>query len=585
MKVKLARTCGFCMGVRRAMELVLTESNRKKGPLYTYGPLIHNKQVLALLESKGVKVVDHLEGPKEGRIVIRAHGIPPKDRQTLRESGMKVLDATCPKVARVQAIIRYHTKKGYTGLIVGDEDHPEVVGLKGYAEGPVHVVRCVEDLSRLRIEGPLFMVAQTTQDQDRYGQVADALKDRTPAPLVFDTICGATRLRQEEVKSFAGAADGLVVVGGRHSGNTQRLVQIARESGLLTFHVETEKELDRAALGRMGVVGVTAGASTPNWMIQNVVREIEAIRGASDRSLTRWAASALKFMVMSHFFGALAAFCLSSAALTLMGRGGASPLVYPLITALYVYAMHAFNRVLDKGASTYNDPERARFHGRYGTFLVGLGGAAIFASLLLAYAKSFPTFFLLAALSLLGVLYSIPLVPRKVHARSPYARIKDIPGSKTLSEVMAWVALIAAPPLLESHGDLSLSASTLTIVVVFLMCHARILFFDVLRIQGDLIVGTETLPVTLGERRSLGLIRGGLLACGIILATTPLLGWLGGFAFLLLLPTSTLYLCEVGYRRRRVQAGLSLEALVDANFILAGLMALLWRFGPWSGSP
>jgi (E)-4-hydroxy-3-methyl-but-2-enyl pyrophosphate reductase len=582
-KVKLARTCGFCMGVRRAMELVLTESNRKNGPLYTYGPLIHNKQVLALLESKGVKVVGHPQGPKEGRIVIRAHGIPPSDRQILRESGMNVLDATCPKVARVQAIIRYHTKKGYTGLIVGDEDHPEVVGLKGYAAGPVHVVRGVEDLSRLQIEGPLFMVAQTTQDQNRYGKVADALKDRTPAPLVFDTICGATRLRQEEVKAFAGVVDGLVVVGGRHSGNTQRLVQIAREAGLVAFHVETEKELDREALGRMGVVGVTAGASTPNWMIQNVVREIEAIRGASDRSLTRWAASALKFMVMSQFFGALAAFCLSCAALTLMGLG--TLLVYPLITALYVYAMHAFNRVLDKGASSYIDPERARFHRRYGTFLVGLGGAAIFACLVAAYAKSVHTFFLLAALSLLGVLYSIPLVPRKSQARYPYARIKDIPGAKTVSEVMAWVALIAAPPLLESHLDLSPAASVLTIVVVFLMCHVRILFFDVLRIQGDLIVGTETLPVTLGERRSLGLIRAGLLACGIILATAPLFGWLGGFAFLLLLPTSSLYLCEIGYRRRHVQAGLSLEALVDANFILAGLMALLWRFGPWSGSP
>jgi 4-hydroxy-3-methylbut-2-enyl diphosphate reductase len=496
---------------------------------------------------------------------------------------MKVLDATCPKVARVQAIIRYHTKKGYTGLIVGDEDHPEVVGLKGYAEGPVHVVQGIEDLSRLKIDGPLFMVAQTTQDQDRYGQVVDALKDCTPAPIVFDTICGATRLRQEEVKSFAGVVDGLVVVGGRHSGNTQRLVQIAKEAGLLTFHVETEKELDRDALGRMEVVGVTAGASTPNWMIQNVVRAIEAIRGANDRSLTRWAASALQFMVMSHFFGALAAFCLSYAALTLMGL--APPLVYPLITALYVYAMHAFNRVLDKGASTYNDPERARFHGRYGTFLVGLGGAAIFACLFLAYAQSVQTFLLLAALSVLGVLYSIPLVPRKVHARYPYARMKDIPGSKTVSQVMAWVALIAAPPLLESHGDIPLSASALTVLVVFLLCHVRILFFDVLRIQGDLIVGAETLPVTLGERRSLDLIRAGLLACGTTLAAGPLLGWLSGYAFLLLLPTFTLYLCEVGYRRKRVQTGLSLEAMVDTNFILAGLMALLWRFGPWSGSP
>ena len=147
MRVKLAKTAGFCMGVRRAMEMVLSEANRGRGRILTYGPLIHNKQVMDLLASKGVNVIEDI--PDQGRetVVIRAHGIPPQKRLALRETGLKIIDATCPKVARVQAIIRYHTKKGYTAVIVGDEDHAEVIGLMGYSKGQVHVIQSAEGVS------------------------------------------------------------------------------------------------------------------------------------------------------------------------------------------------------------------------------------------------------------------------------------------------------------------------------------------------------------------------------------------------------------------------------------------------------
>ena len=146
MKVKLAKTAGVCMGVRRALDMVLTEANKDHGPLYTYGPLIHNEQVMKLLESKGVSPMDVIPHIQKGTIVIRAHGIPPEQRKLLKASGLTIIDATCPRVARVQSIVRYHTHKGSTALIVGEADHPEVIGLKGYGNGKAHVISSIEEL-------------------------------------------------------------------------------------------------------------------------------------------------------------------------------------------------------------------------------------------------------------------------------------------------------------------------------------------------------------------------------------------------------------------------------------------------------
>ena len=168
------------MGVRRAMEKVLTVANQGRGPIYTYGPLIHNNQVLDLLASKGVRAVDNLEGLDQGTLVIRAHGIPPQQRKEIKNSGLHVIDATCPKVAKVQAIIRYHTKKGSDVVIVGDKGHAEVAGLLGYCETTAHVIQTVHDVSSLPQLNNVIVVAQTTQNEQNFQQIVMALKERFP---------------------------------------------------------------------------------------------------------------------------------------------------------------------------------------------------------------------------------------------------------------------------------------------------------------------------------------------------------------------------------------------------------------------
>lgn len=576
-KVKLARTGGFCMGVRRAMEMVLAEANKKEGPLYTLGPLIHNRQVLELLESRGVVPIEDPNGVKYGRIVIRAHGIPPQKRRAIRDSGLAIIDATCPKVARVQAIIRSYTAKGYSAIIVGDKDHAEVIGLMGYSKAPVRLIQDAEDVSALPSTERLFVVAQTTQNEENFQDVVKALKERFPQILVFDTICDATHQRQQEVRSFAGKVGAVVVVGGYHSGNTQRLAQIAEAVGLPTFHIETEKDLDKTELSKMGVVGVTAGASTPNWMIRNVVREIEGIRSKGETSLGYRLLRGLKLLTLSNLLVAFGAFSFAYATSILLGRG--PDLTFPLVTFLYIYAMHVFNRFLDKGASAYNDPDRATFLRNHERLLVVSGIAAMGIALAISIRSGLPIFLVLIGLSLLGIIYSMPLVPEKFRYKHRYSKIKDIPGSRSLSEALAWLAVITVLPLLKG-GQIFWQSTVVAFLTVFSMSYVRATLYNVFQAQGDLIVGTETLPIILGERRTLQILKAILMTTGLILLGSPLLGLVSPFSYVMFIPLLTLWLSLLAYEERWLYPGITLEFMVEGNFILAGLLALIWQTIP-----
>lgn len=562
------------MGVRRAMEMVLTEANKGNARIYTFGPLIHNHQVIDLLESKGVIAIDDIEGFEQGTLAIRAHGIPPKQRKLLRESGLRLIDATCPRVARVQSIIRYHTKKGYTAVIVGDRDHPEVLGLMGYSDGRAHVINRPNEVSSIPERKKLFIVAQTTQDKRKYREIVDAITEKFPDALIFDTICDATINRQEEIRTFVGQVDAVVVVGGYHSGNTRRLVQVSEATGLPTFHVETEKDLDKEKLSTMEVIGVTAGASTPNWMIKNVVKEIEAIQSLKETFLGRWIKDAFKFLLLSNLLVAFGGFALAHGAAVLSGR--MPDLIFPSISLFYIYAMHVFNRFLDRGASVYNDPERASFYRKHRFFLIFSAIASMIGALSLGLYLSTTIFFAMVGLSILGVIYSIRIVPISLRHLWRYSKIKDIPGSKTLSVALAWGVVITLIPLLKSVRE-EWPSAIVSFVFVFSIVYVRSALFDIFQAQGDLIVGAETLPITLGERRTLLLLKSFILFGALINVLGGIIGLVGPFSYLLLLCFLSLTLSLFIYEKRWLYPGTRLEAMVEGNFFLAGLLGLIWQ--------
>ena len=574
MKVKLARSAGFCMGVRRAMEMVLAEANRHEGVLYTYGPLIHNTQVIDLLKSKNVKSISDISGLKNGTVLIRAHGIPPEERNMLKASSMKIIDATCPRVAKVQSIIKRHAKKGYTPVIVGDMDHAEVIGLVGYGEGKAIVINSIEELSHLPKTEKICLVAQTTQNEKVYEDITQKVTEQFPETLVFNTICEATSERQTEVKEIAKHVNCMVVVGGYHSGNTKRLALVSEEAGARTFHIETEKEIKKEDFRNMGVVGVTAGASTPNWMIKNVVKEIESIKGRNETFLERWLKKFFKFLLLSNLLVSLGALSLSYTAAVLSKRG--PDIHYPLLSFFYIYAIHVIYRFLDKGASTYNDPERAGFYRRHRVFLGLSSLMSIFCALSLSYNMGMKVFIVMSGLFLLGIFYSIPIVPSSVRHLWRYAKIKDIPGSKTLLEALAWAVVITLVPLLTTR-IIIWPAVIVTFFIVLSLAFVRTAFFDVFQVQGDLIVGVETLPITLGEKRTMSLLRWIIVFAAAILVLAPMFGFVSVFSLLLIACFFTLSMCLVAYEKRKIYPGTFLEALVEGNLFFAGFLGVIWQ--------
>ncbi|VEN74833.1 4-hydroxy-3-methylbut-2-enyl diphosphate reductase [Candidatus Desulfarcum epimagneticum] len=276
MNIRVAKTAGFCMGVRRAVDLALETVEKHGGTARSFGPLIHNSQVLEFLKERGVRVLDDIPKKGSGAVIIRAHGVPPQTRERLSRAGFNIVDATCPRVIKVQTIIETHAARGHAAIIAGDRDHPEVSGLLGYSDGQGHVIDSLESVKSLPVFEKAIIVAQTTQNIEFYDQIKKWAAGRRPHYKIFDTICHSTARRQNEVRDMARRADIFVVVGGKNSGNTRRLAEVARESGKPARHIETEAELDPSAVEGRRNVCVTAGASTPDWIIERVVKKIES---------------------------------------------------------------------------------------------------------------------------------------------------------------------------------------------------------------------------------------------------------------------------------------------------------------------
>ena len=275
--------------MERAIDIARDFANQGRRPVYTDGPLIHNSQMMNKLEGEGIREVGDYQSSsqlsieqKEGEnavLVVRAHGISPERRQYLKSLGIEFKDATCPDVGIVAGKIRMHARKGYTTVIFGDKKHPEVIGLMGYTEGLGYPVQSVEDIDALPDLGDkVVMVSQTTMFTDDFERLAGHLRKRYPNALVFDTICGATKDRQGDIAVlYEAGVQAFVVIGGHHSANTCKLALLARKTGLPTYHIETAKEIDVEDMAQFTTVGVTAGASTPEFLIREVCDQLAAI--------------------------------------------------------------------------------------------------------------------------------------------------------------------------------------------------------------------------------------------------------------------------------------------------------------------
>lgn len=278
MKLLVAKSAGFCFGVKRAMDMAVEAVQTHPKALYTLGPLIHNPQAVQSLEQLGIQVRERVENISKGAVILRSHGVSLQELRKAKEKRLRIIDATCPIVKRAQLYAKFLQRHGYGLLIVGDALHPEVEAIRSYLDEGVVVVADVKKARRLGPWDKLGIIAQTTQSFTLFKEIVNVTLEKTKEVRVFNTICRATTIRQKEAVEIARKVDSMIVVGGYNSGNTQRLAAICKEIQPRTYHIETAHELRSRWLAGRERIGLTAGASTPSWIIQEVEERIRRLK-------------------------------------------------------------------------------------------------------------------------------------------------------------------------------------------------------------------------------------------------------------------------------------------------------------------
>ena len=273
MIVKTAETAGFCFGVERAVAMVEGLIGEGKTPLYTYGPIIHNDQVIEDLASRGVISVNslkELEDKEPGYIVIRSHGVGKKKEKEMETAGLKVVDATCPFVKKIHRIVEKEGGEGRRIIITGDKKHAEVKAIMGWCPETPFVIECEEEIPDLPADTPLLLVSQTTFQLDKFKKIVEIINKSYYNVLVVNTICDATQKRQQEAKSLAVCSDAMIVIGGSQSSNTRKLAEICEANCAKTYYIQTSNDLIEQGFKPVRALGITAGASTPKKIIEEV---------------------------------------------------------------------------------------------------------------------------------------------------------------------------------------------------------------------------------------------------------------------------------------------------------------------------
>ncbi len=274
MKIRIAENAGFCYGVRRAIKIA-DEALIKNKTIFSLGPIIHNPQVVKDYENKGLKVVEDINEAKNA-VLIRSHGVSPQIYESISKKNLECIDATCPFVKEAQDYAKKLYEEGYLVVIIGDKNHPEVQAHIAYANYQAQVINSIQEAASIEAQ-KIGVISQTTQSVDNFVSIVSELVKKTKEIRIFNTICDATEKRQESAKKLALTSDLMIVIGGKNSANTRKLYEICKALCKNTYHIETKDELKKEWFKNARNVGITAGASTPSWIIEDIIKAIESI--------------------------------------------------------------------------------------------------------------------------------------------------------------------------------------------------------------------------------------------------------------------------------------------------------------------
>ncbi|NLY85879.1 MAG: bifunctional 4-hydroxy-3-methylbut-2-enyl diphosphate reductase/30S ribosomal protein S1 [Tissierellia bacterium] len=275
MEIILADKAGFCYGVKRAVEMTEKELSNTKEKVYSLGPLIHNPQAVKEFEEKGLMVIDEISEIRDSKVIIRSHGVSKEIVDKMKEQNIDIVDSTCPYVKSVHNKVEEYHKQGYNIVIVGDKNHPEIIGINGWCNNKAFIINSEEEALNLPKMDKVCVVSQTTNTQEKFARLSEIVKEKGNEVKIFNTICNATNHRQEACREVAKKVDAMIVIGGYHSSNTKKLADISKKYCKHVYHIETKDELPLDEIQKFNKIGITAGASTPDWIIKEVIETME----------------------------------------------------------------------------------------------------------------------------------------------------------------------------------------------------------------------------------------------------------------------------------------------------------------------
>lgn len=542
----IAKNSGFCPGVKRAIDQVLELSKRTGKKIYTLGPLIHNKEVIKKLEENNIFAVNSPSQIKQENaiLVIRAHGIDPKLESEIRSMKLEIVDGTCSLVKLVHRNISQYREKGYTTVIVGDKDHAEVLGLKGYAGENSFVISNPLEAEKLPEMDKVNIVSQTTQEEDVFFACVKVLRKKAKELVVSNTICNPTRLRQRETLEMSAGSDLVIVVGGKHSANTTRLYEICSRLAKKTELIEKPEDLNENLLYSKQNIFITAGASTPNWLIEAVAAKVRKTVFPDKKGIELWN----YFLDSGAHTGLAAGFFTLSCAKFLDVYGLPKKMVFA--SATFVLSLHILNRAVSKNhnASTRNSTF---------TKITAYTSAGI--SLLLILFSNVKLFFICSVMWFFGFTYS----------SSHKAYLRNLPGSKEAAVALGWAFACAILPIMNLRASFN-KEEFLFCLFAFFAALTRSVLLSISQSKNDLLVGKESLYKLLGHPRTSYILSIFTLASLVSLYFATGKAELNLWAFSFFIYQFLLIgMFSIG----KIPDKLNSEALTDLIFILMGLSA------------
>lgn len=566
--ITVASTAGFCPGVKNAIDKALELAKRADKPIYTLGPLIHNRQVIETLRENNIHAVDGVSGIKErdAILVIRAHGIPPELETEIKRGSLEVVDATCPLVKHVHRTITRYAKDGYDTVIVGDKDHAEVIGLMGYALGRGHVISGPEEAGGLPWMEKANIVAQTTQEEAVFLAAVAEVRKKAGELVVSDTICRPTKDRQKETVELSKTSDLVIVVGGRNSANTARLFRICRKLAQDAIHIENEDEIPAALLKDKRFIFITAGASTPTWMIEKALARVRELTAAVKSPLEERLSFLWKLIITSGAYTALAAVAMAYVCMKLEGAPVSKKLL--LIAGLFVLSLHMAHRAGEKGAAVPDKAKRMLFirfksTTRFAAFLSG--ALAVLLSAGFGAQVLLPTAFFWGA----GMLYPYKPPPG-------FEKFVNFPASKDIMTALGWAFVCACAPGLW-HGTILYKSTHLAVIFTALLVFIRSVMFGVSHAQSDMMVGKENFYKAAGPKVTYLTLTTMFVFLETVLVLLMNMGWKPGLASALFTGLFYYLGLMLFFWLSKTPGRVSSATLIDSQFLI--LAALAWHAG------